>query len=173
MNYISIKPRFWQGGTGCKILKELGGEGGLLAFYFMTNPHVNQSGVYFCPINYIMAETNSSRETIETSLCGLEKLGFLKYDYDAEVVWVRNLVKYQVDNWPNQKNDKRYKGVINAITSVPDTYLKEEFFEFWKIEYYSEGASSTGSTVGPLRRGLEGASKGLKEDIEFSTGGAA
>jgi hypothetical protein len=155
VNYAIINPRFWQGGTGKQILKELDMPGTVVALYLITGPHANQSGVYYCPITYIAIETHQSNEEVEACLVGLERLGFLKYDYEAEVVWVFNMVKFQVQNWPNNKKDNRHRGVLNALATVPESHLKAEFLEFWSLDI------STGSSEGTLRRGLEGGSKGL------------
>ncbi|MEW8143461.1 MAG: hypothetical protein AB2754_19990 [Candidatus Thiodiazotropha endolucinida] len=166
MNYSFISHRIWQGGTGKQILKELGDAGMVVAVYLMTSPHANQSGVYHCPIQYAATETNRTPDEFETCLVKLERLGFLKYDYEAEVVWIRNMVKFQVQNWPVEQKDHRYRGVLNALAAVPSSYLVQEFLEYWDI--------STVSTVGSLPRGLQGASKGLHENpTKVVSGGVA
>ncbi len=157
MNYSLINPRIWKGGTGKQILTGVGDAGMIVALYLVTSPHANQSGVYYCPIAYIAVETSRTAEEVERCLVGLEKIGFIRYDYDAEVVWVMNMVKFQVQSWPSNGDDKRRKGVLNSLSAVPDTCLISEFLEYWGID------NSTVSTEGPLARGLQGASKGLPE----------
>ncbi|MCU7865511.1 MAG: hypothetical protein KZQ92_16215 [Candidatus Thiodiazotropha sp. (ex Lucinoma borealis)] len=168
MNYSLVSHRLWQGGTGKQILDELGDAGMVVAIYLMTSPHANQSGVFHCPIQYIAVETNRSAEEVESCLVGLERIGFSRYDYESGVVWVRNMVKFQVQNWPVEKKDHRRRGVLNALTSVPKSYLVNEFLEHWGIEH------STDSTVGSLPRDLEGACKGLPNNpIKIASGGVA
>lgn len=166
MNYSLISHRLWQGGTGKQILTELGDAGMVVAIYLMTSPHANQSGVFHCPIPYAAIETNRTPDELEACLVGLERIGFLKYDYEAEVVWIRNMVRFQVQNWPVEKKDHRYRGVLNVLAAVPSSYLVQEFLEYWDIH--------TVSTVGSLPRGLQGASKGLQENpIKIASEGVA
>ncbi len=157
MNFSSINPRIWLGGTGRRILKELGDSGMVVAFYLISNSHANQSGVYYCPLQYIAAETQRTTDRAEDCMSGLERIGFAKYDHEAEVVWVLNMVKFQVQNWPVDKKDNKYRGVLNSLAAVPESYLVNEFLEYWGLD------TSTDSTVGTLPRGFQGASKGLPE----------
>ncbi|MCW4227297.1 MAG: hypothetical protein N0E54_01010 [Candidatus Thiodiazotropha taylori] len=138
----------------------------VMAVYLMTSPHANQSGVYHCPIQYIAVETNRTPDEVEACLVGLERLNFLKYDYEAEVVWILNMVRFQVKSWPGEKKDNQYRGVLNVLDSVPVSYLVTEFLEYWGI--------STVSTEGTLPRGSQGAYKGLEDNpIKIASGGVA
>ncbi len=145
MNYSQINPRIWKGGTGRKILEELGDSGLLIAIYLFSSPHANQAGVYSIPVAYIALETNRTNDEVEDILTGLERLGFIRYDYDAEVVWVIKMVQFQVSEFPSGKSDNRYKGVVNCLKTLPETYLTDAFREYW-------GLHDKDNTTGSNRR---------------------
>ena len=164
MHYHIVNHRMWtaRAGTIRTALREYGTETALVAVYLFTSPHANQAGLYHCPLAYVAMETEQPPETIEQAILNLQKIHFCAYDWDAEVVWIYRMVRYQVPSWPGDKTDRRYRGVLNALQSVPRTHLVADFCAMWGVEGLEEGGQQyrqyRGHPSEGLARGFEGAS---------------
>jgi hypothetical protein len=96
----------------------------LLAFYLLTCEHRNLEGLYRLPTAYIEADLGWSGKDVARAMEVLLSEGFIQYDREAEVVFVRNALKYQA---PQSKN--QITGAINAVQNVPETSLMGAFIE--------------------------------------------
>lgn len=147
-DYARISPRFWIGETGRQI-RSGGIESQLVALYLLSSPHSNMIGLYWQPVTYIAHETGIPIEEATKALASLCESGFCQYDQQTEVVWVREMARFQVADRLKPK-DKQIVGVQNAYNDVPANPFLAAFFE-----RYSEAFSMTRA------RAYEGASKTL------------
>ena len=142
--YSSITPKFWIGKTGRKLRCDISAK--LVAAYLLSCPNNDMTGVFYCPLCQISAETGlpleapsvplpspfqgplkGIREVLET----LQREDFAIYDYESEYVFVKKMALFQIA--PELKpTDKRVTGIRTAIESMPDN------FKYLFIKEYNE-----------------------------------
>ena len=102
----------------------------LLFIYLFSNERASICGLYELPIRTISFETGLDRDVIKKGLEIFNKADKVKYDFDASVVWVRNMLKYQGS--PSPKVQTRIQADIKA---VPDCDLKRQALDSLSIPY--------------------------------------
>ena len=142
--YSSITPKFWIGKTGRKLRGDISSK--LVAAYLLSCPNNDMTGVFYCPLCQISAETGlpleapsvplpnpfqgslkSVREALET----LQREDFAIYDYENEYVFVKKMALFQIA--PELKpTDKRVTGIKTTIESMPEN------FKYLFIKEYNE-----------------------------------
>ena len=151
--YGKISPQFWIGRTG----KALRGnaEAQVLALYLVTSPHANMIGLYHCPIAYMAHETGLTIEGASKALRCLIEADFCTYDDEDEYVFVHQFVMHQVGD-DLSVNDKRCKGVENALSRVP----KNQCWQAFRARYAEAfNLSPVNAETKPLRSPFEAPSK--------------
>jgi len=93
-----------------------------LALYLMTNQHVNTEGLYQLKKMYMMADLGWDEERFNKAFDKLLDEGFIKYDESVSIVFVRNALKYNGPENPNQAI-----GAIKQLKRLPETNLIEDF----------------------------------------------
>lgn len=142
--YSSITPKFWIGKTGRKLRCDISAK--LVAAYLLSCPNNDMTGVFYCPLCQISAETGLPLEApsvplpspfqgplkgIREALETLQREDFAIYDYESEYVFVKKMALFQIA--PELKpTDKRVTGIRTAIESMPDN------FKYLFIKEYSE-----------------------------------
>lgn len=116
--YHRISTEFWPD------TQELNPNSRLLALYLLTCAHRNLEGLYYLPLEYAKADTGMSWTLLRTCFGILRDRGFIAYDDDAQVVLVRNALRYQRPESPAQVT-----GAINALKIVPRTTLWGQFLD--------------------------------------------
>ncbi|EFL82677.1 hypothetical protein HMPREF0189_01172 [Burkholderiales bacterium 1_1_47] len=132
--YSSITPKFWIGRTGRKLRGDISAK--LVAAYLLSCPNNDMTGVFYCPLCQISAETGLPLEApsvplpspfqgplkgIREALETLEREDFAIYDYESEYVFVKKMALFQIA--PELKpTDKRVTGIRTAIESMPDNF---------------------------------------------------
>lgn len=132
--YSSITPKFWIGRTGRKLRGDISAK--LVAAYLLSCPNNDMTGVFYCPLCQISAETGLPLEApsvplpspfqgplkgIREALETLEREDFAIYDYESEYVFVKKMALFQIA--PELKpTDKRVTGIRIAIESMPDNF---------------------------------------------------
>ena len=132
--YSSITPKFWIGRTGRKLRGDISAK--LVAAYLLSCPNNDMTGVFYCPLCQISAETGLPLEApsvplpspfqgplkgIREALETLEREDFAIYDYESEYVFVKKMALFQIA--PELKpTDKRVTGIRTAIESKPDNF---------------------------------------------------
>ncbi|MBA2714643.1 MAG: hypothetical protein H0U55_13945 [Rubrobacteraceae bacterium] len=96
----------------------------LLAVYLLTCRHRNLEGLYRLPWTYVESDLSWSTEKVSAAVNTLIDDDFIEYDPEAEVVFVRNALKYQ-----SPKSKLQIKGALNALEAVPSTELMDAFVE--------------------------------------------
>ena len=142
--YSSITPKFWIGKTGRKLRCDISAK--LVAAYLLSCPNNDMTGVFYCPLCQISAETGLPLEApsvplpspfqgplkgIREALETLQREDFAIYDYESEYVFVKKMALFQIA--PELKpTDKRVTGIKTAIESMPDN------FKYLFIKEYNE-----------------------------------
>lgn len=142
--YSSITPKFWIGKTGRKLRCDISAK--LVAAYLLSCPNNDMTGVFYCPLCQISAETGLPLEApsvplpspfqgplkgIREALETLQREDFAIYDYESEYVFVKKMALFQIA--PELKpTDKRVTGIRTAIGSMPDN------FKYLFIKEYNE-----------------------------------
>lgn len=140
----SITPKFWIGKTGRKLRCDISAK--LVAAYLLSCPNNDMTGVFYCPLCQISAETGLPLEApsvplpspfqgplkgIREALETLQREDFAIYDYESEYVFVKKMALFQIA--PELKpTDKRVTGIRTAIESMPDN------FKYLFIKEYNE-----------------------------------
>lgn len=94
----------------------------LVAFYLLTNPHRNTEGLFRMPLAYGPADMGWKPARFEKSFAALITAGFIKYDYDAQVVWIVKALMWQAPANPNQ-----IKAAVKGLQALPASPLLSEF----------------------------------------------
>ena len=142
--YSSITPKFWIGKTGRKLRCDISAK--LVAAYLLSCPNNDMTGVFYCPLCQISAETGLPLEApsvplpspfqgplkgIREALETLQREDFAIYDYESEYVFVKKMALFQIA--PELKpTDIRVTGIRTAIESMPDN------FKYLFIKEYNE-----------------------------------
>jgi hypothetical protein len=168
--YALVKPAIWNGKTGRAITRR-GKDCRILADYVVTCPHANLIGLYYLPIPTMAHETGLTVDEVGAALSALEDLAFAAYDADAEVIWVANMAKYQL-NWRGTgltEGDKRAKAAAREYRECPDNIFVGPFFErYGQALHLNEkrGAAKLAlrnAPSEPLRSPLHAPSKGSQK----------
>lgn len=159
--YRTIDTKFW---TDLKI-RALPSEQKLLMLYLITNPLTHVSGLYRLPLVLLIHETSVPHDRAVQVLTAIETAGLCRYDYENEVVWVVNMLRYQ------GRGKQIRKAVENHLPSLHDSPLVEQFlthYHDWGIVYRMKGVripqSSNPSPVPdpvPVRKGVQGETNGF------------
>jgi hypothetical protein len=96
----------------------------LLFFYVLTSPHSNMLGIYVLKFPYAAADMNMD----EGELCGhmgvLETHGFVQYDDEAEVVFIKNFIEHN-----KMRNPNSVKGAVARAGTLPKTKLMTDYLK--------------------------------------------
>lgn len=126
-SFGTVKPTFWNGPSG-RAIREAGADVQLVALYLLTNPHANMIGLYYLPMVFARKELPLAMPQILKSMQALDALGFASYDTTAEVVWVREMAKFQLGD-ELKLEDRRVKGIATLYWDVPPNRFLGEFFD--------------------------------------------
>jgi len=98
-----------------------------LFFYILTSPHNNLTGLYVLKNGYACEDLRCNVKDFQKDLRKLLEMGFIKYDSETSVIWVKNFLKHNPLTNPNQK-----KAAKKIICDLPKTFLIQEFIIFNK-----------------------------------------
>lgn len=118
--YYPVSPLFW---TDEKVT-HWNDQETLLALYLLTCEHRNLEGLFRLPYAYVQADLDWGSAETRDRMGRLIEDGFIEYDKDAKVVFLRNALKFH-----EPKSAKQVQGAVNALQVVPPTTLWESFVE--------------------------------------------
>lgn len=182
--YSSITPKFWIGKTGRKLRGDISAK--LVAAYLLSCPNNDMTGVFYCPLCQISAETGLPLEApsvplpspfqgplkdIREALETLQREDFAIYDYESEYVFVKKMALFQIA--PELKPiDKRVTGIKTAIESMPENFKHlfiKEYNECFNLGFkdipapdFKEFCSQTQDENKTFASPLEAPSKALR-----------
>jgi len=125
----------------------------LVFIYGFSNKHRNEAGLYTITIQKLAFETSLSTEEAETAVREIEAKGMWRYDWDNQVLWVKNALKYQT---VTEKNLVAIKKDIATINSP----LVAEFEEYYSHLICSTEGGSKGDQRGIKALPKDGKGKG-------------
>lgn len=94
----------------------------LMFLYVLTSPHGNMIGYYRLPVAYAACDLGWDKKDVISALDELTVAGMISYDDKANVVLIKNFLKYN----PIQ-NESQAKGAAKLLDDVPASPLIEEF----------------------------------------------
>ena len=132
-DYGSVAPEFWTGDTG----RALRGhpEAQIVALYLVTAPLSNMIGVFLCPITSIAHDTGLPIEGASKGLARIIKAGFCTYSKTHEIVWVREMARFQIAG-ELKLADHRVKHVRKLFDKIPDKLIKQAFFKKYRAAFH-------------------------------------
>jgi hypothetical protein len=119
--YRTIDAAFW---TDPKV-RRCSPEAKLLILYLITNPHAHISGIYSIAQVTIQHEIGYPIDTLSSAENELVEAGFCLFDAETEVVWVKNMLRYQ------SKGEKGETSAANQLQSLHNSILIQKFLEFY------------------------------------------
>lgn len=122
-SYYRVSPKFWTD----PVVRRASDDARLLALYLLTSPHRRLEGLFRLPKPYICADLGWSAERLDKPFGELLETGFIRYDEAAEVVLIRNALKYQ-----SPANDNMVTAALDQLEEVPETSLDQEFQQLAK-----------------------------------------
>jgi len=107
--YTKIDDLFWKDTK----MKARSDDAKMVFFYLLTCPHRTMIGMFHLPIGYASADMGWKPERFTKGFEELFRNGFINRDLSAEVVLIKNYLKYnQIEN-PNQ-----VKAAVSAIDKI-------------------------------------------------------
>ncbi len=122
MAYKSIHEGFW---THPKLKKELEPLERYLYSYFITCPNSHFTGLYYLPKVTMMDESGLKRKELDRGMDTLIDRGILCYDESKDIVFVKNMLKYQVKN--ANPNKKQKAGIVSHLATLHNSLLIKDF----------------------------------------------
>jgi len=97
----------------------------LTFIYLFSNDHRNEAALYHITIKKISNETNQTQDQVRASLDELISQNLIKYDFDNNVVWVINALRYQ------SISPKGIIAIKKDIAGIRKSPLVEEFASYY------------------------------------------
>lgn len=102
-----------------------------LALYLLTNDRRETEGLYRITKRAMLADLQWSANRFSRAWDALLEAGFMDYDDEANVVFIRNALKYQQPENPNQR-----KHAVAVVEQLPQTHLFNDLL--YAAERYSK-----------------------------------
>jgi hypothetical protein len=94
----------------------------LLFIYYLTSPHLNLIGLFYCPVAYIGFDTGMKKEQIQESNRDLEAHGIMKYFDDY--VLIKNYTRHQ-----KYSGKSINEAMAKTFSSVPENVKQKALSE--------------------------------------------
>ncbi len=156
-DYAKFSPFFWTRGSGKQLRGQIDAQ--VVAIYLSTSPTANMIGLYYVSLVTVGHETGLGEKRAKAAVRLVEQAGFASYDFEAELVWVRNHAKFEIGS-DLKPGDKRRGKVLAELAQVGDHPFAVAF-----VERYGQAYGLTATSM-PHRRGIEGASESEGSPIE-------
>jgi len=115
--YTKIDSIFWQD----KKILSISEKARYLMLYFFTTRHRNILGFYFLPIPYACFDLGWDEKQFKKVLDELIKEDLVKYDFETNVIFICNYLKYNP-----LENSNQVKSAINKLNELPATPLFQD-----------------------------------------------
>ena len=117
--FCAVRPEIWIG----KFFRKMDVDSKLLAIYLRTSLQFQMIGIFYIPLEIIIKHTGLTLSVVESCLKQLEKIHYLRFDLELEVVWVVDMAVSQISS--GGLSQPQRKGVINELAR-----LSEEEYPF-------------------------------------------
>lgn len=101
--------------------KSLSDDSKIIFLYMLTGPHKNILGFYFLPIPYGAYDLGWESKRFDKGLRELLDKGLISYDFETSVIFIKNFLKYNPLENPNQVT-----GAIKAFNILPPNSVTVE-----------------------------------------------
>lgn len=101
---------------------DLTNDGKLLFLYVLSCKHRNMVGIYPLPIPYGSYDLNWDNQRFKKGLQELLKQRLINYNFDTDIIFVKNFLKYNPLENPNQ-----VKGAMKALDTIHLNGITPEF----------------------------------------------
>jgi len=108
----------------------------LVFLYLITNNHAHVSGIYYLPRILVTLETGLSDTSYDMVCDTLSKRDIVCFDPVLDVVWVKNMLRYQ------GRGDKNHRSAAKQLTTLHNSPLIDAFLDF-----YPEVEQHCGDTI--------------------------
>lgn len=146
-DYAKVAPSFWTGDTGRALRGDPSAQ--IVAMYLVTCRHANMIGVFECPAIYVSHETGLPLDEALKALKRLADLNFCSYDASTEIVWVKEMAKYQVGE-SLELSDKRVKHIQKQFKALRNGQIKREFYERYWLDFHLQAHEPEPETASPF-----------------------
>lgn len=138
--YTRVESRFWQD----EKMRTMSSNAKHLMLYLLTSPHRNIIGFYFLPAPYACFDLGWDEELFSKVLQELIDNGIILYDEETHVVFVKNYLKHNPLENPNQG-----KSAAVRLNDLPETFLIKEFAETvnWLAEPFKDDTKNPYKTL--------------------------
>lgn len=149
--YTKIYNKFW---TDPKVKKGLQALDKYLFIYFIANPHIHFTGLYYIPILLIEDETGMNNSEITKGIEKLQSIGVIDYDFDTEMVFVYKMFRYYLNEHTLTLSQK--KEIKKYLDNIHCKRLTERFNELWHNEINNnKKIGCDGNETGDVREVFE------------------
>ena len=139
--YFRVSGRFWFDERAAKWPDELK----LFALYILTNQHRTMEGIFVLPVPYMAADLRWPTKKIDQMMTALRSEDFISYDLDTNTILIRNALKYQSPENPNQS-----EACLRRIKELPKSSIVREFQMVARKHCYRKGASTSAQAFAQL-----------------------
>ena len=139
--YFRVSGRFWFDERAAKWPDDLK----LFALYLLTNQHRTMEGIFVLPVPYMAADLRWSPKKIDQMMTALRDEEFISYDLDTNTILIRNALKYQSPENPNQS-----EACLRRIKELPKSSIVREFQVVARTHCYRKGASASAQAFAQL-----------------------
>src|SRR3954447_2562963 len=95
-DFAQVRNRFWID----EKVRTWSDDAKLLALYVLTGPHTELEGIFRLPHAYMIDDLRWPSERLGAALAELQDAGFVKYDDDAQVIFVCHALRYHEPQGP-------------------------------------------------------------------------
>lgn len=159
--FRAVYPTFWKGFTGKRLRRKKDAQ--LAAAYLQTCESSHMIGLYRLELHVLCHETGLTEEEAIAALGVLADEKFAFYDQEHEIVWVREMARFQMGEELN-KGDKRIRGTELELERFRGSPFFNAFLERYAKPFKLTLKRDPGPTK-PLPRPIEPPSKGLGSQI--------
>jgi len=139
--YFRVSGRFWFDERAVKWPDDLK----LFALYILTNQHRTMEGIFVLPVPYMAADLRWPTKKIDHMMMALTGEEFISYDLETSTILIRNALKYQSPENPNQS-----EACLRRIKELPKSPILREFQMVARKHCYRKGASASAQAFAQL-----------------------
>lgn len=139
--YFRVSGRFWFDERAAKWPDDLK----LFALYILTSQHRTMEGIFVLPVPYMAADLRWPTKKIDQLMTALRDDEFISFDSDTNTVLIRNALKYQSPENPNQT-----EACLRRIKELPKSAIIREFQLVARQHCYRKGASASAQAFAQL-----------------------
>jgi hypothetical protein len=120
MNYSKVDRSFWYDSK----VENWDFESKFFALYLLTNHHSNSEGLYKLPLAYIAFDLKLEEKRIRDLLNCLIQAGFISYDEQNSIIFIKKSLKYNAI-----KNKNQQIAAFNRVANLKHSYLFNKFIK--------------------------------------------